>query len=69
MQDQKTWDLYNKSKQCMDLLGVNSDSVAPLSYKVNQALMIPEFGPVAGMIIAISIASIIIISRKIRFYF
>jgi predicted secreted protein with PEFG-CTERM motif len=69
MQDQKTWDLYNKSKQCIDSLGVNPDRVAPLSYKVNQALAIPEFGLVAGMIIAISIASVVIISRKARLYF
>jgi hypothetical protein len=64
IQDQKTWDLYNKSKQCIDSLGVNPDKVASLSYKVNQAIAVPEFGPVAGMVIAISIVSVVIISRK-----
>ena len=38
------------------------------SNNVNQTLAIPEFGPVAGMIIMISIISVIIISRKTRFY-
>jgi hypothetical protein len=43
---------------------VNPDKVASLSYKVNQAIAAPEFGPVAGMVIAISIVSVVIISRK-----
>ena len=69
MQDQKTWDLYNKSKQCMDILGVNPDSVVPLSFKVNQVLAIPEFGPVVGVIIIVALVSVVIISRKTRSYF
>lgn len=67
MQDQKTWDLYTKSRQCLDSLGGEPDKVAPLSYKVSQAVAAPEFGPVAGIIIAISLVGAIAISKRARF--
>ncbi len=64
MQDQKTWDLYDKSKQCIDSLGVDPNKVGPLSYGVTQALAVPEFGPVAGMIIGLALVGVVIISRN-----
>ncbi len=64
LQDQKTWTLYDKSKQCIDSLGVDPNKVGPLSYKVNQALAIPEFGSIAGMIIVMAIVGVIVISTK-----
>lgn len=64
MKDQKTWDLYGKSKECIDSLGVTPDKVGPFSDVVAQALAVPEFGPVAGMIIALSLLGVVIISRK-----
>lgn len=67
MQDQKTWDLYTKSRQCLDSIGGEPDKVAPLSYKVTQAVAAPEFGPAAGAVIVASIIGIIIISRRSAF--
>jgi hypothetical protein len=52
---QKTWDLYNKSKACIEALGVNSDQVASLSEHVKQAIAVPEFGLMQVLVLSIAV--------------
>ena len=67
MLDQKTWDLYNKSKECISAIGVNPDDIIALNADVQQAIAVPEFGASAPMIIIIAIISGIIIYKKFNF--
>ena len=58
MLDQKTWDLYNKSKECISAIGVNPDDIISLNPDVQQAIAVPEFGasdPIVIIAIAFSI--------------
>ncbi|TLX83782.1 MAG: hypothetical protein E6K98_04280 [Thaumarchaeota archaeon] len=64
MSYQKTWDLYNKSKACIEALGVNSDQVAPLSEHVKQAIAIPEFGLIPPIVVTLAMIASIVIYRK-----
>lgn len=67
MLDQKTWDLYNKSKECISAIGVNPDDIIALNADVQQAIAVPEFGASAPMIIIIAIISGIVIYKKFNF--
>lgn len=64
MLDQKTWDLYNKSKECISAIGVNPDDIIALNADVQQAIAVPEFGASAPMITIIAIISCIVIYKK-----
>jgi len=65
MQDQKTWDLYNKSRTCLaDVIGVNPDDVLSLTPNVQQAITVPEFGMFSPMVVMIAIFGSIVVYRK-----
>jgi hypothetical protein len=64
MLDQKTWDLYNKSKECIAAIGVNPDDIIALNADVQQAIAVPEFGASAPIIAIIAIISGIVIYKK-----
>ena len=64
VQDQKTWDLYNKSMECISAIGINPDDIISLSPGVKQAVAVPEFGTSAPILAAIAIMSGIIVYRK-----
>src|SRR2546426_12748769 len=54
MSYQNTWQLYNKSKACIEALGINSDKTASLNEDVKQVIAVPEFNMLG--IVALSIA-------------
>ena len=65
MQDQKTWDLYNKSRTCIsDVIGANPDDIVSLTPNVQQAVAIPEFGLFTPMVIMIAILGSVIVYRR-----
>ena len=64
MLDQKTWDLYNKSKECISAIGVNPDDIIALDPNVQQAIAVPEFGASIPIIAIVSIMTSIIIYTK-----
>jgi hypothetical protein len=64
MLDQKTWDLYNKSKECISAIGVNPDDVIALNADVQQAIAVPEFGASTPIIAIVAIMASIIIYTK-----
>lgn len=65
MQDQKTWDLYNKSRTCLtDVIGANPDDIISLTQDVQQAITIPEFGVLTSMVVMVAILGSIIVYRK-----
>ena len=64
MLDQKTWDLYNKSKECISAIGVNPDDIIALNADVQQAMAVPEFGASVPIIAIIAIMASIIIYSK-----
>lgn len=65
MQDQKTWDLYNKSRACIsDVIGANPDDIISLTTNVQQAIAVPEFGLFSPMMVMIAILGSIIVYRK-----
>lgn len=70
--DQSTCPIYNQNGQPSQYaLEVTSGFVDKYHISMNSklALPIPEFGTVAGMIVAISIVGVITMSRKFRFHF
>ncbi len=67
-QDQKTWNLFLKSKECISALGINPDAIAPLNPDVQQAIAVPEFGSLALIVITISLIGVITISARFRFF-
>ena len=62
LQDQKTWDLYFKSRDCISALGINPDEVASLDTSVQQAIAVPEF-PLASLALIVATVQIILFSR------
>lgn len=64
MLDQKTWDLYNKSKECISAIGVNPDDIIALNADVQQAIAVPEFGASVPIIAIVAIMASIIIYSK-----
>lgn len=64
MLDQQTWDLYNKSKECISAIGVNPDDIISLNPDVQQAIAVPEFGASAPIIAIVAIMTSIIIYSK-----
>ena len=64
MKYQKTWDVYNKSKQCIEALGINSDEVASLSEHVKQTIAVPEFGLFSSIVVTLAMIGSIVIYRK-----
>lgn len=64
MLDQKTWDLYNKSKECISAIGVNPDDIIALNADVQQAMAVPEFGASVPIIAIVAIMASIIIYSK-----
>jgi len=65
MQDQKTWDLYNKSRTCLaDVIGENPDDVVSFTPNVQQAIAIPEFGVFSSMVVMVAILGSILVYRK-----
>ena len=64
MLDQKTWDLYNKSKECISAIGVNPDDIIALNADVQQAIAVPEFGASVPIIAIVAIMTSIIIYSK-----
>lgn len=65
MQDQKTWDLYNKSRTCLtDVIGANPDDIISLTQDVQQAITIPEFGVLTSMVVMVAILGSIVVYRK-----
>jgi len=63
MLDQKTWDLYNKSKECISAIGVNPDDIIALDPNVQQAIAVPEFGASVPIIAIVAIMTIIIYTK------
>ena len=63
MKYQNTWGLYNKSKACIEALGINSDKTAPLNADVKEAIAIPEFGVLGVVSLSIAVGLGIMISR------
>lgn len=63
LQDQKTWDLYYKSKACISSIGINPDDIATLDPAVQQAVAVPEFSLMSYVVITISITGSMIIYR------
>ncbi len=64
MLDQKTWDLYNKSKECISAIGVNPDDIIALNADVQQVMAVPEFGASVPIIAIVAIMASIIIYSK-----
>ncbi len=65
MQDQKTWDLYNKSRTCLaDVIGANPDDIISLTPTVQQAIAVPEFGMFSTMVVMVAILGSIVVYRK-----
>ena len=64
MQDQKTWDLYNKSKECITSIGINPDDVVTLDTNVTQAIAVPEFGSSSLALATVTIITSIIIYKR-----
>ncbi len=64
MLDQKTWDLYNKSKECISEIGVNPDDIIALNADVQQAMAVPEFGASVPIIAIVAVMASIIIYSK-----
>ena len=65
MQDQKTWDLYTKSRACLaDVIGANPDDIISLTPNVQQAITVPEFGAVSSMVVMVAILGSIVVYRK-----
>ena len=62
LQDQKTWNLYLASKECISAIGMNPDEIAPLSPDVQQAIAVPEF-PFASLLLIIAILPIVLITK------
>ena len=60
---QKTWEVYNKSKICIEALGINSDQIASLNDDVKQAIAVPEFGMLGVVVLSIATFFGIMISR------
>ncbi len=64
MSYQKTWELYNKSKACIEALGVNPDQTASLSEHVKQIVAVPEFGLLSPILVTFAMIASIVIYRK-----
>jgi|GEM_PF-1976896 len=65
MQDQKTWDLYNKSRTCLaDVIGANPDDIVSFTPNVQRAIAIPEFGVFSSMVVMVAILGSIVVYRK-----
>ena len=65
MQDQQTWDLYNKSRTCLaDVIGANPDDIISLTPDVQHAITVPEFGMFSPMVVMIAILGSIVVYRK-----
>lgn len=64
IQDQQTWDLYNKSKECISSIGINPDDIITLSTNVTQAITVPEFGMLSPIVIIVAIIGSITIYKK-----
>ncbi|HEX5457909.1 MAG TPA: hypothetical protein VFX64_05930 [Candidatus Nitrosotalea sp.] len=64
VQDQKTWDLYNKSLTCISAIGINPDDIISLNPDVKQAVAVPEFGTAAPILATVAIMTGIIVYRK-----
>ena len=58
LQDQKTWDVYFKSRECISALGINPDDIATLDTSVQQAIAVPEF-PSGMVLFSLSMISLI----------
>ncbi len=63
LQDQKTWDLYYKSKACISSIGINPDDIAKLDPSVQQAIAIPEFSMLSYIVITLAITGSMVIYR------
>jgi hypothetical protein len=66
--NQIIWDLYNKSRLCIENIGINPDDIALVSQNVKHAITIPEFGSLSGMIFLVSTIGVIIGSRRFRYF-
>lgn len=64
VQDQVTWDLYNKSLECISAIGINPDDIVSLNPEVKQAIAIPEFGSLATTLATVAIMASIVVYRK-----
>ena len=63
MKYQNTWQLYNKSKACIEALGVNSDKTASLNDDVKRAIAVPEFGMLGIVALLIATCLSVMISK------
>jgi len=63
MKYQNTWQLYNKSKACIEALGINSDKTASLNEDVKQAITVPEFNMLGIVALSIAVCLSVVISR------
>jgi hypothetical protein len=64
VQDQKTWDLYNKSMECISAIGINPDDIISLDPNVKQAIAVPEFGTSAPILATVAVMTGIVVYRK-----
>jgi hypothetical protein len=64
LQDQQTWNLYNKSKECISAIGINPDDIIALDTNVTQAITVPEFGMSSPIVAIVAIIVSIVIYRK-----
>jgi hypothetical protein len=64
LQDQQTWNLYNKSKECISAIGINPDDIIALDTNVTRAITVPEFGALSPIVVIVAIMASIVIYRK-----
>lgn len=62
LQDQQTWNVYYKSKECISAIGINPEDVATLDASVQQAVAVPEF-PFALLVLISAVIPVILVSR------
>lgn len=56
-------------ENCFQIHGINPDSIAIMNLNLSQVSVVPEFGALAFLVITISISSVIMVSRKLKFHF
>jgi hypothetical protein len=64
IQDQKTWDLYNKSRECITSIGINPDDVITFDTNVTHAITVPEFGSSSLALTTVAIITSIVIYKR-----
>lgn len=59
------YSVMEQSKACLESNGVSPDAVASPSSLLLEVFAAPEFGAISGMILGVTLASVILVQRKI----